>query len=201
MVERVCENALKHLCRQVVERHNPPLVRLKNDKTDIPANTFKNFVDGKFGWFDTYLVGMSKPRAMCHDKCVAFFNKNSEKICMAFIKEEYHGDVEYAMFKTKEFTVLYQKFLDWFADKRREFQMQFNVSEAKKQMLENGKRPNSHGGVANLLKTLTKTMEKQGASIQSIAKVQYTVCMQAGIYIPDEFIEDVAVALSVMEDK
>ena len=44
-------------------------------------------------------------------------------------------------------------------------------------------------------------MEKQGASIQSIAKVQYTICMQEGIYIPDEFIEDVAVALSVMEDK
>ena len=79
--------------------------------------------------------------------------------------------------------------------------MEFNVPEAKKQMLQNGKRPNSHGGVANLLKTLTKTMEKQGASIQSIAKVQYTVCMQAGIYIPDEFIEDVAVALSVLEDK
>ena len=52
-----------------------------------------------------------------------------------------------------------------------------------------------------MLKTLTKTMEKQGASIQSIEKVQYTVCMQAGIYILDEFIEDVAVALSVMEDK
>ena len=201
MVERVCENALKRLCRQVVERHNPPLVRLKCDKTEIPTNPFKDFVNGEFGWFDTYLVGMSKPRAMCHDKCVAFFDKNAEKICVVFIKEKYHGDVEYAMFKTMEFTILYQKFLDWFSDERREFQMQFDVSEAKKQMLENGKRPNSHGGVANLLKTLTKTMEKQGASIQSITKVQYTVCMQAGIYIPDEFIEDVAVALSIMEEK
>ena len=201
MVERVCESALKRLCRQVVERHNPPIVRLKGDMEDIPTNPFKNFVDGEFGWFDTYLVGMSKPRVMCHDKCVAFFDKNAWQICTAFMREEYHGDVEYAMFKTMDFMVLFQKFLNWFSDKRREFQMQFNVSEAKKQMLENGKRPNSHGGVANLLKTLTKTMEKQGASIQSIAKVQYTVCMQAGIYIPDEFIEDVAVALSVMEDK
>lgn len=77
--------------------------------------------------------------------------------------------------------------------------MEFNVSEVKKQILQNGKRPNSHGGVANLLKTLTKTMEKQGASIQSIAKVQYAICMQAGIYIPDEFIEDVALALSIMD--
>ena len=76
--------------------------------------------------------------------------------------------------------------------------MKFDVTEAKKQIVENGKRPNSHGGMANLLKVLTKTMEKQGASIENIAKVQYTVCMQAGIYIPDEFIEDVAVALEVI---
>ena len=199
MIERVCENTLKRLCRQVVERHNPPLVRLKGDKKNISTNPFKNFVDGEFGWFDTYLVGMSKPRAMCHDKCVAFFNQKSSFLCLIFLAQKYDGDLESAMTQTGKFEVLYQEFLNWFDDKRREFQMQFNVSEAKKQMLDNGKRPNSHGGVANLLKTLTKTMEKQGASIQSIAKVQYTICMQAGIYIPDEFIEDVAVALSVME--
>ena len=201
MVERVCENALKHLCKPIVERYNPPLVQLKGDKAEVPINPFKNFVDGEFGWFDTYIVRMSKPRAMCHDKCVAFFNQKSSFLCLIFLTQKYDGDLESAMTQTGKFEVLYQEFLNWFDDKRRDFQMEFNVSEAKKQMLENGKRPNSHGGVANLLKTLTKTMEKQGASIQSIAKVQYTICMQAGIYIPDEFIEDVAVALSVMEDK
>lgn len=199
MLERVCENALKRLCRRVVESHNPPLVRLKGDKADIPTNPFKDFVNGEFGWFDTYLVGMSRRRDMCHDKCVAFFIKKSSFLCLIFLTQKYDGDLESAMTQTGKFEVLYQEFLNWFADKRREFQMQFNVSEAKKQMLENGKRPNSHGGVANLLKTLTKTMEKQGASIQSIAKVQYTICMQAGIYIPDEFIEDVAIALSIMD--
>ena len=132
MVERVCESALKRLCRQVVERHNPPLVRLKGDKKNISANPFKDFVNGEFGWFDTYLIGMSRRRAMCHDKCVAFFDKNAWQICTAFMREEYHGDVEYAMFKTMDFMVLFQKFLNWFSDKRREFQMQFNVSEAKK---------------------------------------------------------------------
>ena len=201
MVERVCENALNRLCRQVVERHNPPLVRLKGDKKNISANPFNDFVNSEFGWFDTYLFGMSRWRAMCHDKCVAFFDQKSSFLCLIFLTQKYDGDLESAMTQTGKFEVLYQEFLNWFDDKRREFQMQFNVSEAKKQMLENGKRPNSHGGVANLLKTLTKTMEKQGASIQSIAKVQYTVCMQAGIYIPDEFIEDVAVALSVMDEK
>lgn len=201
MVEKVCENTLKRLCRPIAEAHNPQLVRLKGDTTECPPNPYKNFVNGEFGWFDAYLVEMSKPRVMCHDKCVAFFNKNSESICRIFVKENYCANMKYAMFKAGKFTVLYQQFLDWFDDKRREFQMEFNVSEAKKQALENGKRPNSHGGVANLLKTLTKTMEKQGASIQSIAKVQYAICMQAGIYIPDEFIEDVAVALRIMEGK
>ena len=201
MVERICENQLKAMCRTVVEHYNTPLVRLKGDKRGKTENPFKDFVDNKFGWFDTYIVGMSKPRAMCHDKCVAFFIKNAEVLSRIFINDMYHGDVEFAMFKSKDFTTLYQKFLDWFDGKRRDFQMEFNVSEAKKQMLKNGKRPNSHGGVANLLKTLTKTMEKQGASIQSIAKVQYMVCMQAGIYIPDEFIEDVAVALKIIDEK
>ena len=40
-------------------------------------------------------------------------------------------------------------------------------------------------------------MEKQGSDITSIAKVQYTICVQAGIYIPDEFIRDVAVTLDM----
>lgn len=60
-------------------------------------------------------------------------------------------------------------------------------------------KPQSHGGVANLLKVLTKTMEKQGADIANIAKVQYAVCVQAGIYIPDEFVRDVAVTLDMKE--
>ena len=199
MVERICENALKSFCRQVVESHNPPTVRLKGDTTECPPNPYNNFVNGEFGWFDTYIFGMYKRRKMCHDKCVAFFDKKSSILCLVFLTQKYNGDMESAMTKTGEFAVLYQEFLNWFDEKRRDFQMNFNVSEAKKQVLENGKRPNSHGGVANLLKTLTKTMEKQGASIQSIAKVQYMVCMQAGIYIPDEFIEDVAVALSVLD--
>ena len=73
------------------------------------------------------------------------------------------------------------------------------IAEIKKfQMSE---KPQSHGGVANLLKVLTKTMEKQCADIMNIAKVQYAVCIQAGIYIPDDFVQDVAVAMDVLEDK
>lgn len=49
------------------------------------------------------------------------------------------------------------------------------------------------------LKVLTKTMHEQGSNIYSIAKVQYAVCMQAGIFIPDEFLTDVLVAQEIMD--
>ena len=62
------------------------------------------------------------------------------------------------------------------------------------------KAPHSHGGVANLLKILTRTMEKQGADIKNIAKMQYAICKQAGIYIPDEFLLDVAVMLETSSE-
>lgn len=116
-----------------------------------------------------------------------------------FLVDLYGGDIENAMKVSGNFKQLWDEFQIWFDSKRRDFRMTFDITDSKKQILENGKRPLSHGGVANLLKTLTKTMEKQGSSIESIAKVQYTICMQAGIYIPDEFIEDVAVALSIEE--
>lgn len=45
------------------------------------------------------------------------------------------------------------------------------------------------------------TREKQGADIKNIAKVLYAVCIQAGIYIPDEFLMDVAIAADILEDK
>lgn len=54
----------------------------------------------------------------------------------------------------------------------------------------------SYTGVANLLKILTKTMELQGAYISTIAEVQYSVCKQAGIDIPEEFLTDTLGALT-----
>lgn len=47
-----------------------------------------------------------------------------------------------------------------------------SISDEEYELLKRkGKTTGTHGGVANLLKTLTKTMEKQGADIRSIAKV------------------------------
>ena len=70
-----------------------------------------------------------------------------------------------------------------------------SLTENKAQELKiKGKVPQSHGGVANLLKVLTKTMKEQGSGIDSIAKMQYAICVQAGIYIVPEFLTDVLVA-------
>ena len=73
--------------------------------------------------------------------------------------------------------------------------MEIDIAKVKE--MSTKKTPQSHGGVANLLKVLTQTMQKQGADIRNIAKVQYAICVQAGIYIPDEFIRDVAVCLDI----
>ena len=73
------------------------------------------------------------------------------------------------------------------------------VSKKKQELAKRNKLPQSHGGVANLLKVLTKTMHEQGNSIYTVAKVQYAICVQAGIYIPDEFLTDVLTAVDVME--
>ena len=68
------------------------------------------------------------------------------------------------------------------------------------EMTKTGKIPQSHGGVANLLKILTKTMKEQRSGIESIAKMQYAICMQAGIYIIPEFLTDVLVAEDLMRE-
>lgn len=69
----------------------------------------------------------------------------------------------------------------------------FELEIAKANLLSQQKCNGQHGSVASLLKVLTKTMTLQGSDIRNIAKMQYMICTQAGIYIPDEFITDVAV--------
>ena len=46
------------------------------------------------------------------------------------------------------------------------------------------------GNVSALLKTLSKTMEKQNISITDIAIMQKEICMQFGIELPDNFISE-----------
>lgn len=200
MLEQYCCENLRNMCCDIIDQYNPPKMKLKTDKTEYPENPYKDFM-GEYK--DIYIRSIFEwgrgKRCRSHDLCREWFYQKSPTLVVLFLFELYDGDIEKAMGIADHFENLWLQFLSWFDQKRRNFRMDFDIIDGKKQILENGKRPNSHGGVANLLKVLTKTMEKQGASIENIAKVQYTICMQAGIYIPEEFIEDVAVALHIGE--
>ena len=74
------------------------------------------------------------------------------------------------------------------------------IGKTCQEMAVRGKIPQSHGGVANLLKVLTKTMKEQGSGIDTIAKMQYAICIQAGIYVIPEFLTDVLVAVEIMSE-
>lgn len=188
MLEILCYDHLRKIIRPVYQ-HYQPLLLLRGQ---VRLEKYKGYMeDYNIAWWPNISYN---PRNLSQCDAYEWFGKNGNIPIQSFLDTVY-GTIEKAMDSTQTSEELFQQFLDWFDEKRRRFRMSFDIQECKTELLKSGKRPNSHGGVANLLKTLTKTMEKQGAGIETIAKVQYTICMQAGIYIPDEFVEDVAVAL------
>lgn len=113
-----------------------------------------------------------------------------------------YGSVKRAILETSTWIELWNDFADWFKERKRGFmaRMDTQIAEILKQkQVVRGKnaKPAPVGAVANLCKELRRTMELQGADITSIAKVEYSLCVQNGLYIPDEFLTDVAVALDV----
>lgn len=146
---------------------------------------------GKLRWGYTYFL---------HGKCENYFEEHSKEIVLVYLKS-CCGGIENAILNTKCFLELCTGFTEWFDERRKDFLKEMDAAIAEIKKFQMSEKPQSHGGVANLLKVLTKTMEKQGADITNIAKLQYAVCVQAGIYIPDEFVQDVAVAMDVLEDK
>lgn len=199
MLEEQCRGVFEQACQEVIDKHTQ-LVRLKGG-CPRPKNEFENYFkwDDKYYIWDGWLV--KKVSDSSRDNIIrdAFlYFVHGEKLRDAYIKQKY-GDLETAMRQTGKFSVLFNTFLEDFAYRRNIFMEQTNdllnlkTGELKRQ----GKLPQSHGGVANLLKVLTQTMKQQGSSIKTIAKVQYTVCIQAGIYIPEEFITDVLVSANI----
>lgn len=146
---------------------------------------------GKLRWGYTYFL---------HGRCERYFEKRSEEIVGVYLGKRW-VTLGNAIMNTKCFLELCTDFTEWFDERRKGFLKGMDAAIAEIKKFQMSEKPQSHGGVANLLKVLTKTMEKQGADIANIAKVQYAVCIQAGIYIPDEFVQDVAVAMDVLADK
>lgn len=200
MLEELCCDALYKACHNCVDRARTVYLRGRCKKED------RAFVDyfgtyPHFNWHAIPIAKVYRTRRLSIERMAwVWFNENADKICGAFIKREYGGDLTLAMMLSGSFDKLFGEFKVYFAERRSKHMENTEraLTERKRELAKCGKTPQSHGGVANLLKVLTKTMQAQGSSICSIAKVQYAVCMQAGIYIPDEFLTDVITAAEII---
>lgn len=202
-LERICINKMHDMANGFIMRNSiKSILSLKGEPQiqDIYAEKYKTYFQGSSWYQYSWWSGRRKWGLIyfLHGKCERYFEDNSEKIISNFLYDTY-GDIEVAVLQTDSFMKLAEEFQNWFDERRAKFMERTDTDIQKWKEACAASKPQSHGGVANLLKVLTKTMEKQGADIQNIAKVQYSVCVQAGIYIPDEFVRDVAVALDMKE--
>lgn len=175
------------------------IVNLKG--SDKPEWEWENFFKGSssYNFLWDFVPYSRRSFNVTMRKACGLFSRNGDKICQTWIDENYGGNWELAMRKNRNFENFFGNFEKYFAKRRQAFMdATTDIIKLFRPDLKNVKplKTNSHGGVANLLKVLTKTMNDQGANITSIAKMQYLVATQAGIYIPDEFITDVCVAMT-----
>lgn len=201
MLEELCCDSLYRACHDCVDRARTVYLKghCKKDERAF-VDYFSRYP--RFNWNAIPIAKVMHTRRMSIERMSwVWFNENADKICAAFIEQEYGGDLTLAMMLSGSFDKLFDEFKAYFAERRAKHMEKTEgaLAERKQELAQCGKSPQSHGGVANLLKVLTKTMQAQGSSVYSIAKVQYAVCMQAGIYIPDEFLTDVLVAADIMD--
>lgn len=201
MLQELCRDSFFKACKNV----SHPSLRIKG--RDTPFINFYGTLDGfvRFDWSCiplTKLDGRGRKGEAYRTRIKAwhYFNDISDSLRDRYFKDKWDGSVRDAMLAHGTFNVLFDDFKRYFDERRNAFMDKTkNELQARNiKLAATGKNPQSHGGVANLLKVLTKTMHDQGTSIYTIAKVQYAVCMQAGIYIPDEFLTDVLVAHDIV---
>ena len=200
MLEELLRTDFSNGCYEAVKDER--LAWLKGERRQ--ERQFKDFFSfgSSIQWNTVPLAMVMKSRVGSVSRmCWMYFNENGERIFKAYIKKRFGGDTREAMRQAGSFNVLFDDFKSYFCDRRTQFMEKTDklISERREALKKQGKAPQSHGGVANLLKILTKTMHDQGSSVYTIAKVQYAVCIQAGIYIPEEFLTDILVADELTE--
>ena len=211
MLEELCLTAFWNRCKEISEK-NYDLVRLKPswERKKIEYK-YRDFYEGETyprqHWERLPITMLRGKRDgdtyQTRQRSWVWFNEHAETLRDHYIKKRYRGSMESAMDESGTFTILFNGFYFYFEERRSEFVEKTNelVEQRKNELARMGKHPQSHGGVANLLKVLTKTMHEQGNSIYTIAKVQYQICMQAGIYIPDDFLTDILVAEDMVREE
>ena len=182
MLEELCRQSFWDACTDVEEKYYS-LVRLK------PSYEMRETVY-KFGDFFEYIHQLRQNWMRCpvtmvrgprggnqyqtRQKAWVWFNEHANSLRDHYIKARYRGSMESAMNDSGTFTDLFDGFYDYFAERRNDFMEKTNelIEQRKNELARMGKHPQSHGGVANLLKVLTKTMHEQGNSIYTIAEEQ-----------------------------
>jgi len=193
VIESYCRTHIWYKCRSITGE--PPVVHLKGQP--IPHWEYDGFFDGSDAYAIMWSFDTKRARNKTFRQAVGFFSRNGAELCQVWITDRFNGDWRKAILQYGTFNNFFNAFEAYFNERKEKFMAK--TKELIQQMypeLKNIKniRPNSHGGVANLLRVLTRTMNEQGSSIRTIAKVQYSVCLQAGIYVPEEFINDVLTA-------
>jgi len=186
-----CKWALYDMCFEYFEKRE---VLYSHERH---SNKHPYFKDMTFHLWASFRTRRNAAGYYIKNKCEHYCREHGDRFIQHFLRSKYHGKLEVAIAATESFEQLWSELLDYFQERKARFmaKQKTDIEIIKNTGVATSKVPQSHGGVANLLKVLTKTMEKQGADITNIAKMQYAVCKQAGIYIPDEFLTDVAVML------
>lgn len=203
MLQELCRGSFYNVCNEIVTKDR---IRLISDKSPRQFTDF--FTGGRFSynWKVIPLNEFGRGRGGIQRKnkyeAWAYFNDVADKLREHYLRVRWGRDLKKAMTESGTFEKLFEDFYNYFEGRKARFMEQTEkLMDAQAAALAaKGKRPQSHGGVANLLKVLTKTMHDQGSSIYTIAKTQYVICMQAGIYLPDEFLTDVLVAHEMIEE-
>lgn len=202
MLEELCKSAMYDICYDV--SHTYPLVKLRGYPQKV--SPFEPFfgLGYAYNWNILPISKISRQRRNSLGRLAwVWFNEHSEDICNGYFKKRFNGNIERAMIYFGTFELLFKDFQNYFEERKNALMEKTEnaFQQRKAELAKKGEKPQSYGGVANLLKVLSKTSIDQGSSIQTIAKVQYAVCLQAGIFIPDEFLTDVMTATNIMGEK
>lgn len=194
----MAHNVIYDMANDYFNQIEKPIIRLKGKYHDA-TKAEKESVSGRHPWFDNPQYYFPKwttrgASAVLDTKCEQWFHHNCEGMIYGMFRSNGWKDIGDAIKGTHNYKGLCNRWDNWFERKKDSFMAKMNEDIVKASGVP-AKMPSSHGGVANLLKVLTKTMLQRGTSLDTIAKTQYAICTQAGIYIPNEFLTDVSVVM------
>lgn len=200
MLEELCRDGFFKACKAV----SGPVAKVRGRSS--PYADFYESSTTRYNWKRVPLNAVTRGRTDgirgVRIKAWHYMTDNADKLREHYLRVRWDRDLARAMTESGKFENLFEDFYAYFEKRREMFMKNTNklLDANIAALAAKGKRPQSHGGVANLLKVLTKTMHDQGSSVYTIAKVQYAVCVQAGIYIPDDFLTDVLVAHEMIQE-